>query len=207
MKLFVNKFDLRLSLNVFIVSDENSKLGIIDDKDKIKVEIENESLQKVQNTDMIQTVTAKDKTTRIYSRNMEKICEMQNAKVEIIGDFISIFSESEKKFFNKEGKEVDKTEVYSSNTLFSKFKDGKWGFTDKNGNMIVEEKYDKVTEFNEYGFASVQKDGKWGSIDKEGKEVVEPTYTLNDNQEPFFIGSYYQVKYGFGEVYFTDNKN
>ena len=193
--------------NYFIVSDENSKLGIIDDKDKIKVEIENESLQKVQNTDMIQTVTAKDKTTRIYSRNMEKICEMQNAKVEIIGDFISIFSESEKKFFNKEGKEVDKTEVYSSNTLFSKFKDGKWGFTDKNGNMIVEAKYDKVTEFNEYGFASVKKDGKWGSIDKEGKEVVEPTYTLNDNQEPFFIGSYYQVKYGFGEVYFTDNKN
>lgn len=193
--------------NYFIVSDENSKLGIIDDKDKIKVEIENESLQKVQNTDMIQTVTAKDKTTRLYSGNMEKICEMQNAKVEIKGDFISVFSESEKKFFNKEGKEVDKTEVYSSNTLFSKFKDGKWGFTDKNGNMIVEAKYDKVTEFNEYGFASVQKDGKWGSIDKEGKEVVEPTYTLNDNQEPFFIGSYYQVKYGFGEVYFTDNKN
>ena len=193
--------------NYFIVSSENSKLGIIDDKDTIKVEIENDSLQKVQNTDIIQAVRANDKITKLFSRNMEKICEMGNAKVETKGDYISVSNENEKSFYNKEGKKVDKTEVYSSNTLFSEIKEGKWGFTDKNGNMIVEAKYDKVTEFNEYGFASVKKDGKWGSIDKEGKEVVEPTYTLNDNQEPFFIGSYYQVKYGFGEVYFTDNKN
>ena len=193
--------------NYFIVSNENSKLGIIDDKDTIKVEIENDSLQKVQNTDIIQAVRANDKITKLFSRNMEKICEMGNAKVETKGDYISVSNENEKNFYNKEGKKVEKTEVYSSNTLFSEIKEGKWGFTDKNGNMIVEAKYDKVTEFNEYGFASVKKDGKWGSIDKEGKEVVEPTYTLNDNQEPFFIGSYYQVKYGFGEVYFTDNKN
>ena len=41
--------------------------------------------------------------------------------------------------------------------------------------MVVEAKYDKVTEFNEFGFASVQKDGKWGAINTQGKEVVEPT--------------------------------
>lgn len=191
--------------NYFIVSDNNSKLGIVNDKDEIKIEIVNDSLQKVQNTEIIQAVKASDKLTKLYSKDMNKICEMKNANVTLKNEYIAIFNENEQKFFNKEGKEVDKVEVYSSNSLFSKMENNKWGFSDKNGNMIVDAKYDKVTEFNEYGFAAVQKDGKWGSIDKKGKEIIEPTYVLNDNQEAYFIGRFYQVKYGFGEIYFTDN--
>lgn len=189
----------------FIVSNHNSKLGVIDNKENIKIEIENDSLQKVQNTDIIQAVKSNEKLTKLYSKNMVKICEMQNAKVTFKDEYIVISNEIEQKFFNKDGQEVDKEEVYSSNTLFSKNNNGKWGFVDKNNNMIVEAKYDKVTEFNEYGFAAVSKNGKWGSIDKNGKEVVEPSYKINEDQEPSFIGKYYQVKYGFGEIYFTDN--
>lgn len=192
--------------NYFIVSNENSKLGIIDDKDNIKIAIENDSLQRVQNTDIIQTMTAEDKMTRLYSKSMNKICEIENATVEIKNDYIMVSNEKENKYFNKDGQEVENTEVYKSNTLFSKMEDGKWGFADKNGNMVVQAKYDKVSEFNNYGFAAVEKDGKWGAIDKDGKEVVATIYIFNENQEPFFIGKYYQVKYGFGESYFTDNK-
>ena len=53
---------------------------------------------------------------------------------------------------------------------------------------------------------SVKKEKKWGAINTQGKEVVEPTYNLKDEIEPSFIGTYYQVKYGFGEVYYTDAK-
>ena len=193
--------------NFFIVSDNNSKLGIIDDKDKVKVEIENDSLQKVQNTDIIQAVKASEQLKKLYSKDMNKICEMKNANVTLKNEYIVVSNENQQKYFNKDGKEVDKVEVYSSNVLFSKMENNKWGFSDKNGNMIVDAKYDKVTEFNEYGFAAVQKDGKWGSIDKSGKEIIEPTYVLNENQEPYFIGKFYKVKYGFGESYYTDNKN
>ena len=193
--------------NYFIVSKEGSKLGIIDDKERIKIEIENDSLQRVQNTDIIQTIRVNDKITCLYSNDMTKICEMKDASVTSKNDYIVISNENEEKFFNKDGKEVKKSEVYSENELYAKNKDGKWGFEDINGNMIVEAKYDKVTEFNKYGYASVRKDNKWGAVDKDGKEVIEPTYILNDNQEPFFIGKYYQVKYGFGEIYYTDNLN
>ena len=155
----------------------------------------------------MQAVKASEKLTKLYSKDMNKICEMKNANVTLKNEYIVISNENEQKFFNKEGKKVDKVEVYSSNSLFSKMENNKWGFSDKNGNMIVNAKYDKVTEFNEYGFAAVQKDGKWGSIDKNGKEVIEPIYVLNDNQEAYFIGRFYQVKYGFGESYYTDNKN
>lgn len=190
----------------FIVSLENSKLGVIDNKDNVKVEIENDSLQRVQNTDILQAVTANNNTTKLYSQDMSKICELKDATVETKNDYIVIYNDNEKKYFNKDGKEIENTEVYTSNTLFSKKENDKWGFTDKNGNIVVEAKYDKVTEFNKYGFAAVKKDGKWGSINAEGKEVIEPIYELKDEQEPNFIGPYYQVKYGFGEVYYTDAK-
>ncbi len=193
--------------NYFIVSNEKSKLGIIDDKEQVKIAIENDSLQRVQNTDIIQTVTVSNKTTKLYSKDMKQICEMENATIENKNDYISIFNENENKYFNKDGQEVKNIEVYASNTLFSKMKDGKWGFVDKDGNMIIEAKYDKVTEFNKYGFAAVKQNGKWGSINKDGKEIASTIYEFKEIQEPFFIGNYYQVKYGFGEVYFTDSKN
>ena len=190
--------------NYFIVSSTNSKLGVIDDKGNVKIEIVNDSLQRVQNTDIVQAVTSSDKTTRLYSKEMNLICEMNNAKVGIENDYIVITNETEKKFFNKDGKEVDNKEVYSENTVFSKKENDKWGFVDKTGKVIVEPIYDRVTEFNKYGFAGVLKDNKWGVVDKEGNQITDNIYTANENQEPFFIGKYYQVKYGFGENYFTD---
>lgn len=191
----------------FIVSDENSKLGVIDNKNNTKIAIENDSLQKLENTDIIETVIAsKNRLTTLYAKDMSKICEMEDAIVEIKDNYIKIYNDQDIKYFSKEGKELTNTEVYENNVLFAKKENNKWGFVDKNNNIIVNAKYDKVTEFNEYGFAGVQKDGKWGVIDTNGNELIAPTYSIEENKEAYFIGSYYQVKYGFGEVYYTDEK-
>lgn len=188
----------------FIVSNENSKLGVVDNKDAVKIPIENDSVQKVEGTDLIQAVVAN--TTKLYDKTMNNICEMENATVEVNSDYIKIYNDKQIQYFSKDGKELKNTDTYPNNELFSKQENGKWGFVNKNGSMVVEAKYDKVTEFNEYGYAAVNKDGKWGAINQKGEEVVEPIYTINDNKEPSFIGKYYQVKYGFGEVYYTDAK-
>lgn len=191
--------------NYFIVSAENGKLGIVDDKENIKIEIKYDSLQKIQETDLIQTSISEDKTTQIFSKDMKKICEMKNAVIEKEKDYIKIYNEKESKYISKEGKELKNTEVYSDNKLFTKMQDGKWGFVDINGNLIVDYKYDKATEFNKYGFAAVKKDGKWGSINEQGQEVIEPKFEINEQIEPSFIGKYYQVVYGYGEFYYTDD--
>ena len=68
--------------------------------------------------------------------------------------------------------------------------------------MIVDYNYDKVTEVNKYGFAGIKQNGKWGVIDSNGKIIVEPQYKLSEN-DPIFIGQYYQVIYGNGEIYYT----
>ena len=70
------------------------------------------------------------------------------------------------------------------------------------GNVIVDYIYDMVTDVNKYGYAGIKQNGKWGVIDRLGKVKVEPTYEINSNQ-PEFIGPYYQVIYGNGEIYYT----
>lgn len=189
----------------FIVSDENSKLGVIDNKDNVKIEINNDSIQKVGDTKILQAELADEEITRLYKEDISLICEMKNATVETKDNYIKIYNADETKYFSKEGKELKNSEVYTNNTLFAKKENDKWGFVNTNGDFVVEAKYDKVTEFNEYGFAAVKKDGKWGSINLEGKEVVEPTYELKEDKELSFIGKYYKVEYGFGESYYTEN--
>ena len=193
--------------NYFIASNEQSKLGVIDDDDNVKIELNNDALQKIEGTNVIQAITTADTTTRLYSKDMTKVCEMTNANVEVKENYIKISNELDTKYFDKDGKELNNTEVYPNNTLFAKKENDKWGFENKNGNIVVEAKYDKVTEFNEYGFAGVRLDGKWGVINSAGEEVLAPIYMLNEETEPYFIGSYYRVQYGFGEFYYTDLNN
>lgn len=190
--------------NYFIVSSENGKLGILDDKGDIKVETNHDSLQKIQNTGLIQATLAEDKITKIYSKSIEKICEMKDAVIEVKDNYIKVNNELETKYFDKEGKELKNTEIYPNNKLFLKVKDNQYGFVDKSGKLVIEYKYDKAYEFNSYGFATIKKDGKWGAINEQGQEIVPPTYETNEQKELSFIGEYYQVTYGFGEFYYTN---
>ncbi len=191
--------------NYFIVSYENGKLGIVDDKDNVKVEMDKDSLQKIQGTDLLQASLEEKKLTQIYNKQMEKICEMSNAIIEVKDDYIEIYNEVETKYFSKEGNELKNTEVFSNNQLFVKVENNKYGYTNKSGDIIVQPIYEKAYEFNQYGFAAIKKDGKWGVLNQKGEEVVKPTYEIKEQTEPSFIGKYYRVTYGFGENYYTDS--
>jgi hypothetical protein len=60
----------------------------------------------------------------------------------------------------------------------------KWGFCDRNKNMVIQPAYDLVDTFDE-GLVSVQLNGKWGLIDTGGSTVVPVTY---DRAFPFNDG-------------------
>lgn len=192
--------------NYFMISGEDGKLGIVDNKGNIQIDAIYDSLQKIPNTYLIQTTLSQNKITQIYTRTMEKICEMKDATIEVKDNVIKISNESEEKYIDLEGKELKNTQVYPSHSLFVAVEGNKYGFVDYNGNIKVNYQYDKAYEFNEYGFAAVKKDGKWGCINEQGQEVISPTYEIKDQKEPSFIGSYYKVTYGYGEFYYTDSK-
>ena len=65
---------------------------------------------------------------------------------------------------------------------FSKYRDTRWGFFDKNGTVIVKAIYSKAHDFHE-GLAAVQmadteeNPGKWGFIDTTGKLVIPAIFS------------------------------
>ena len=188
----------------FIASQTGGKLGVINDKDEVKIPIECDSVQRIENTNLVKTVVGQT-TTRIYKEDMQLACEMQNATIETVNDYIKVYNDTETKYLDKQGNEVSNTVVYQNNLIFAaKNEQGKYGFVDKSNNVVLDYQYDGVTEVNEYGYAGIKKDGKWGVVDQNGKIVLEPTYELQDETEPDFIGAYHKVTYGFGEFYFED---
>ncbi|MBR3249912.1 MAG: WG repeat-containing protein [Clostridia bacterium] len=188
----------------FIVCDLNGKLGIIDSNEKNVIELKYDLVQKVKGKDIIQTFSSETNVTELYSKDMKKICEMANAVIENQDEYIKVSSDSEIKYFNKDGETIKSSQLFPNNKLFAATQDGKWGFVDSNGNIKVNYEYELVNEFNNYGYASVKRDGKWGAIDSEGKIIIEPKYEASENQSKVdFIDEYIKIDNGYGNSYYS----
>ena len=192
-----------LSNNYYIASRQNEKLGVIDQNENVKLEMKYDTIRKIDGTNLVEADIQSTNTIEIYNNNLEKIAEMNNATLTVKNNYIKLSSSEETKYFDLDGNEKQNTEIFPENTIFAKSQNGKWGFVDKNGQVIIDYQYDEVTEQNEYGFAGIKKDGKWGIVDKNGKIIVEPIYEINTEEAPEFVGTYYKVTYGFGEFYYT----
>ena len=105
--------------------------------------------------------------------------------------YIRIRTENEYKYYNLQLEEKSNTEVLKTNTLFLSKKDGKYGFVDKDGNIVVDYAYDDATEQNEFGFAAIKLNGKWGAIDSEGKIVKYTVCNLDNNYKIDFISNWH----------------
>lgn len=188
--------------NYFIVSVTGGKVGVINDKEEEKIEIQYDSIEKIEGTDCISTKLSEDNSTQIYNKEFKKLANMKDAVIQIEDNYIKLYNDTETKYFDLQGNEKENTEIFLDNKIFAKTQNGKWGFVDSSGNVVVEYIYDKVTDLNFYGYAGIKLDGKWGVVNSKGEIVIEPTYTFNSPKEPEFIKEYYKVEYGYGEFYY-----
>lgn len=188
----------------FIASNQEGKLGVIDKSGNVKIEMKYDSLQKINDAQMIQAMVSSTKTTDIFSKDMTKVYEIVDGNIEKIDDStIKVYNTTDMQYFDLNGNIKESKAVYPNNNLFAKKENDKWGFIDANGNVIVDYQYDEVTEQNEYGYAGIKKDGKWGIIDQNGNVIVENKYEINSQDKMNFVGEYYAVIYGNRESYYT----
>ena len=192
--------------NYFIVN-KNNKTSLINVETKEEIISDYNVIQKIENKNVIQAVITKPYTIEIYNKNMEKVASMQDANLKIEKDYIELYSKTERKYFNTNGDEIQNKEIFSNVELFAFVNEnGKWGFENKDGNVVIEAKYDMVTELNFYGFAGIMKNNKWGVINSNGEVIVEPTYEI-EWLNPEFIGPYLKLNFGYGMVYYTKDIN
>lgn len=190
----------------FVAVREDGKIGIINAQGTQMVEFLYDVIQKIEGTNVIEAKILQEDTTDLYAKDMNKVVHTKNARVSVKDGYVHVLSE-EKQYLDLNGNKVSDAIALRENEILAVKKEGKWGFANRQGKIVVECKYEEVTQVNEYGFAAVKKEGKWGVIDEKGQEVQTPKYELQDNAQPEFIGKYYRVYYGYGECYYTDNTN
>ena len=186
----------------FIVT-EAGKVGVVNSKKEQKIPSVYGVIQKLENTKVLQAIDTTTNTTDLYNEKLEKIASYTNATVYVEENYIKINTDTQREYFDKQGNAIQNTSIFTQNKLFAYQENDKWGFKNKEGNVVIQPIYDMVTECNQYGFAGIKKEGKWGVIDKNGTILVEPIYSI-DWEEPEFIGKYCRLNLGYGLVYYTD---
>ena len=181
----------------FIFTDEKGGTGVINAlTNKIEIEPKYDFIILIDNSKALQAIDGKNNLLEIYSKGMKKTVSMDDGILDSLHDgFSVIYSGTDIKYINSEGEVVTNTDVYPDKKLYADYKNGKWGFKNKDGKNVVECEYDIVTEFNEYGFAGIKKDDKWGVVREDGKIIVEPSYELDIYYFPQFIGKYILREY------------
>ncbi len=186
----------------YFIVYKDGKNGIIDLSGKSIADLKYNSIFKIPKTEIVQANINNKNNITLLNNKMKIVCSMNNANIEIKDNYVIIYSEDEIKYFDYSGNEVAYKDLYPKNNLYSKKINDKWGFTDKEGKLIIQNEYENVTEFNEYGFAGIKINGKWGVINSKGEIIQVPIYEIQW-ENPSFIGKYYKVK-SWGQQYYSN---
>ena len=185
--------ELKESKSGILIAKKNDKYGIIDLEKNEKVGFIYNSISYNEKSDLY-VAEKEDFTNDILDNTFE--VKQSGILIDLNTDkgYIELRQGDDYNYFDLKLSNKKASEIFTSRTLFVDKKDGKYGFVDKDGNVIVDYIYDDATEQNDYGYCGIKKDGKWGSIDSKGNIIQEPIYDLEDYLKIDFIGRWHYGK-------------
>ena len=190
-KLDAEYQDLSYAFSNYYIAKLNDKYGLIDTEGNTKLEFKYDRLIYRKDADFLEGSNNESTTSDLMDRSLEVKLSGIISSINLTDGYMKIRVNDEYKYYNFKFEEKKNAELLTNNTLFLDKKDGKYGFINKDGIVIVNYIYDDATEQNKYGFSAVKKDGKWGAIDSEGNVVVKPSLELTNNPIIDFIGSWH----------------
>ena len=141
----------------FASSFTEGKAAVYDDKWKI-IDTEGNVVSEEAYADIIFNIEGSYILNNVIVAQMGDAYALYNGKGEKIGDFTC--------------EEMDK---YSGDGMIAFCKNGKWGYVDIKGKIVIEPQFEKAKSFAN-GLAGVCVNDKWGFIDETGAIVVEPIF-------------------------------
>lgn len=172
------------------IARKDGKVGLIDKDKKEILPFQYETVSYVEIAD-IYIAEDTEFNSNIINNNFETVQKGILTELNTEKGYFTLRQGEDYKYYNFKFEEKNVADILTSNTLYLSKKDGKYGFINKNGEVIVEHQYDDAKEQNEYGYAAIKKDGKWGSINNKGEVVIEPTYNLDNYLIVDFIGKWH----------------
>lgn len=157
----------------------------VDNSDNAEVP---EDVQPEETTIEVSAVTAEEQPTLKKKSKAKVIIPVLILVVALIAGAVCFF------FFGNPIAKVNDSEELNlfEENLVSVCKDGKWGYMNKSGEIVIDYQFEDVGIFKEDGLAYVVTDGKYGFIDKTGAYIINPQY---DDAGPYCDGLAY-VKHG-----------
>ena len=172
------------------IAKKGDKYGIINNSNEEKLAFNYTSINYNEKAD-IYVAEDSELNSSILNNNLET--KLTGFLLELNTDkgYIKMRIDGQYKYYNLKFEEKQESDIFPNRTLFLSKKDGKYGFVDKTGKVIVDYAYDDAMEQNDYVFVAVKKDNKWGSINSKGTVIQEPTYNLDDYLLINFIGRWH----------------
>jgi len=182
--------DLKNAYDEYYIAKKDNKYGIIKASGEEVLGFSYEGITYRKDANFFEGDTGSVETD-IISREFKVMLKGIVTDVNSEKGYFRVRLNDDYKYYNFKFEEKKNTEILVNNSLFLIKKDGKYGYTDKDGNIVVECKYDDATEQNGFGYSSVKLNGMWGAIDYQGNMVVEPKYRLTNNLVIDFINKWH----------------
>lgn len=191
VKLDAQYDDLTEAKPGIYIAKQGDICGIIDSEKTEIVPFENNTITYNKEAD-IYIIEDEQYNAKILNNNYEEKISGILLDIDTEKDYIKMRVGDEYKYYNFEFEEKPASTFLTLNTLFLSKQDGKYGYVDEKGKVVVDYQYDDATEQNAQGYSAVKKDGKWGSIDSKGNLVVETIYNLDEYLQVDFIGKWHK---------------
>ncbi len=182
---------------------KNGKYGIINSANEQVLPSEYSKITYKKDADFVVAEKENVAMGEIYNNKFEKKLDGIVSDINAEKGYIRVYVGNEYKYYNLNFDEKTAVECLQNNNLLLSKKDGKYGYINRDGNLVIDYTYEDAQELNEYGYAAVKKDGKWGAIDKTGAVVANCNYNLQENVMIDFIGKWH-LSVDLNSYYYTD---
>ncbi len=182
--------DLKYLFSIYYIAKKDDKYGIINLENETVIPFEYTNMNYVEGGNFIQADEG-NMQTAIFDGNLAKKASGIVSQINIDKGYIKIYTNNEYKYYNFKFEEKTSAELLTGNTLFLSKKDGKYGYVDKDGKIVIDYIYEDGTEQNSCGFAAVKKDGLWGSINAIGAIAKDTQVNLDNSIFVDFIGEWH----------------
>lgn len=179
----------------YYIAKKNSKYGIVSTENVVCVDFKYSSIAKTENTNFYQAEND-DHTTDIINRDFEtKLSNVIISELNVNKGYLRIRENNNYVYYNFNFDKKSNIDVLTTSTLFLvRNESGKYGYVNKNNELIVDYKYDDAKEQNAYGYCVVKKDGVWGVLASDGTEVLKPSVNMDDYVYIDFISTWHLYK-------------
>ena len=155
-KIPVEYEQIKYTFSIYYIAKTGGKYGIINLNNEQVKDFNYINMDYVEKGDFIQADVS-DTETVIFDNNLSEKINGIVSEINQEKGYIKVYTNNEYKYYNFKFEEKKSSDILTSNNLFLSKKDGKYGYVNKEGKVIVDYIYEDGTEQNSCGFAAVKK--------------------------------------------------